>query len=273
MMRLSPPQPMRYSAASLALLVLAAATWGQAPSKFLASTNTPPASSTSDAPAIQPASAPPAIIVGFLGGFVRHDNAAHGGVQVAQYVRQTYPSGVYVNVFENHRGDDALHEVYRVLDADHDGALSLQEKRQARVILYGHSWGGSEAVNLARRLEREGVPVMLTIQIDSVRKAGEDDAVIPANVARAINFYQRDGGFIHGRSAIRAADPVHTQILGSFRYDYSAHPIACDGYPWFARLLENPHIEIECDPSLIHRVESLIRSELSPSLAPSSTGQ
>ena len=265
---------MRYSAAPLALLVLAATTHGQSsPSKFLASTNPPPASSTSDAPAIQPASAPPAIIVGFVGGFVRHDNAVHGGVQVAEYLRQTYPSGVYVSVFENHRGDDALLEIRQLLDADHDGTVSIQEKRQARVILYGHSWGGSEAVNLARRLEREGVPVMLTIQIDSVRKAGEDDAVIPANVARAINFYQRDGGFIRGRSTIRAADPAHTQILGSFRYDYSAHPIACKGYPWFARFLENPHIEIECDPNLINRVESLIRSELLPSLGPSSTGQ
>jgi hypothetical protein len=218
----------------------------------------PSALSSSSAFAANPA---PAIVVGFVGGFIRHDDAVHGGVQLAEHLRKAYPSGVYVNVFENHRGEKALAEIRRLLDTDHDGSLSAEEKSRARIVIYGHSWGGSETVNLARQLEREGIPVMLTIQVDSVRKPGEDDSVIPANVEQAVNFYQA-GGLVHGRRAIRAADAAHTQIIGSFRYDYAQHPIACDGYPWLARLLERPHIEIECDPQVMARIESLIRSEL-----------
>ena len=42
-------------------------------------------------------------------------------------------------------------------------------------MLYGESWGGSEIVTLARELEERGIPVLLTVQIDSVAKMGEND--------------------------------------------------------------------------------------------------
>jgi len=204
----------------------------------------------------------PAIVIGFVGGFIKHDNAAHGGVQLAEHLRKDYPSGVHVEVFENHRADQAYQEIVQLLDIDHDGTLSPEEKQDARIIIYGHSWGGSETVALARRLQNDGIPVLLTIQVDSVAKYGEDDSVIPPNVARAVNFYQLNG-YLHGRSEIRAADPAHTQVLGNIRFDYSAKPVECKGYPWFAQVLEKPHIEIECDPNVLSQIETLIRSSLS----------
>jgi pimeloyl-ACP methyl ester carboxylesterase len=204
---------------------------------------------------------PPAIVIGFLGGFIGHDNLVHGGVQLAARLRQDYPSGVYVRVFENHRGENAHAEVLRLLDTNHDGVLSDEEKRNARIIIYGHSWGGSEAVALARKLQRNGIPVLLTIQVDSVAKFGEEDSLIPSNVAQAANFYQPNG-LIHGRPQIRAADPSRTQIVGNYRFDYSSHPVRCAGYPWFAIAFEHSHIEIECDPDILNRLESLIRSRL-----------
>jgi hypothetical protein len=118
-------------------------------------------------------------------------------------------------------------------------------------------------VTLANQLNRDGVPVLLTVQVDSVEKSGEDDSVIPANVAQAVNFYQGDG-LIHGRPAIRAADPARTQILGNFRQDYAAKPSRCDAYPWWDRFLMKSHVEIECDPRVWKQVESLIRSKLPP---------
>jgi hypothetical protein len=212
----------------------------------------------------EPAKAAPQIIViGFVGGFVRHDDMVHSGVQLAAHLRQDYPSGVYVNTFENHQGEQARREVLRLLDTNHDGALSADEKRDARVMIYGHSWGASETVALANQLDRDGIPVLLTIQVDSVKKSGEDDSVIPANVAQAVNFYQADG-LLHGRAAIRAADPQRTQILGNFRQDYAAKPIRCNAYPWWDRLFMKSHIEIECDPQVWKQVESLIRSKLPP---------
>jgi hypothetical protein len=203
----------------------------------------------------------PAIVIGFVGGFIRHDNAAHGGVQLAERLRKAYPSGVYVGVFENHRAERAHEEILRLVDANHDGRLSVEEKQNARIIIYGHSWGGSETVALARQLQSDGIPVLLTIQVDSVAKPGEDDSLIPSNVARAVNFYQSNG-YLHGRSEIRAADPSRTQVIGNIRFDYSSNPVECKGYSWYSQIFEKPHIEIECDPNLLSRLEDLIRTNL-----------
>ncbi len=210
---------------------------------------------------LQTSPKPPAIVIGFVGGFIRHDNSVHGAVQLAARLRKEYPSGVYVNVYENRRGDVAREEILHLLDTNHDGKLSDTEKQDARIIIYGHSWGGSETVTLAKSLHADKIPVLLTIQVDSVAKPGENDSVIPPNVAQAVNFYQPNG-LIHGCSHIRAADPSRTQILGNFRFDYNAHPVHCMGYPWYATAFEFSHIEIECDPNVLNKVESLICSEL-----------
>src|SRR5215472_17333271 len=53
------------------------------------------------------ASVPPAAVIGFVGGFVKHDNAVHSEVQLAARLRQDYLSGVQVEVFENHRREKA----------------------------------------------------------------------------------------------------------------------------------------------------------------------
>ena len=216
---------------------------------------TPPATTPSVA------EAPPAIVIGFVGGFVRHDDTVHNEVQLAARLRQDFPSGVTAEIFENHRGKQAREEILRLLDSNHDGKLSAEEKQNARIIIYGHSWGASEAVNLARELEKEGVPVLLTILVDSISKGGRNDEIIPANVAQAANFYQADG-LLHGMEKIRSADPARTRIIGNFRSDYKAHPVRCAGYPWFSRTFMKTHIEIECDPTVWSQVDALIRSNL-----------
>ncbi|HTA24399.1 MAG TPA: hypothetical protein VK763_12760 [Terriglobales bacterium] len=207
----------------------------------------------------------PATVIGFVGGFVKPDAHVHSTVQLAERLRNLYPAGVYIKVFENHHGDQAYRELLRHLDSDNDGKLSPEEKRQARIIIFGHSWGASETVTLARKLEKDEIPVLLTIQVDSVSKGGENDALIPANVSQAVNYYQPHG-LVHGRPKIRAADPEQTEIVGNFRYDYSEKPISCDGYPWFNRFLIRPHTEIECDPKVWNQIETLIQSKLSPAV-------
>jgi hypothetical protein len=220
------------------------------------------ASSKSPATPAAISSAPPVIVIGFVGGFVRHDDRVHTEVQLVDRLREEYASGVYVQTFENHHGKEAYQEVLGLLDANRDGTLSPEEKQNARIIIFGHSWGASETVELARQLGKDGIPVLLTIQVDSVSKLGENDAVIPANVAQAVNFYQLDG-FLHGAPAIRAADPARTRILGNFRSDYKSKPLTCGQYPWWDRVFMKPHIQIECDPAVWSQVETLIRSNLS----------
>jgi hypothetical protein len=200
------------------------------------------------------------IVVGFVGGFVHHTDTIHQEVQLAKHLENDYRSSMDVRIFANHNGRGAHQAILQLLDTDHDGTLSAQEKMQARIVLYGHSWGASEAVAVARSLQQDGVPVLLTIQVDSVSKPGEDDRSIPPNVAQAINFYQLNG-LLHGKARIYATDPQRTQILGNFRFDYKTKQIDCDGYPWYARLFMRPHIEIESDPTVWNQVEALIRSK------------
>jgi len=202
------------------------------------------------------------VVVGFVGGFVRHDDRVHTEVQLMKRLREGYASGVYVQMFENHRGKEAHQAILRRLHGNRDGALSPEEKQNARIIIFGHSWGASETIELARQLEKDGIPVVLTIQVDSVSKRGENDAVIPPNVSQAINFYQLDG-MLHGQAQIRAADPARTRILGNFRSDYKTKPLSCGQYPWWDRIFMKSHIQIECDPAVWNQVESLIRSNLS----------
>ena len=208
------------------------------------------------------------IVIGFLGGYVRHDDSVHTTVQVAKSLRDAYPNAIHVATFENRRSDDAHNLIVSLLGAKSASALTAEQKRSAHIILYGHSWGACAVVALARQLKTEGIPVMLTVQVDSVSKAGRDDQTIPDNVRLAANFYQ-DKGFIRGQPKIIAADASRTTILGNYFYDYSAHPIACPEYPWYTRFFMRSHIEIECDQNVWHRVENLIREQLPASLATS----
>jgi pimeloyl-ACP methyl ester carboxylesterase len=207
-------------------------------------------------------SASPTIVLGFVGGFVSHNNRIHSTVQVVERLRTEYPAGTYVRAFENRRRGQAFKQILRQLDVNHDGVLSSGEKQNARIILFGHSWGASETVALARKLDTIGIPVLLTIQVDSIAKIGQNDQIIPPNVKEAVNFFQPNG-LLHGRRQIRAADPERTQILGNYRIDYKANPLSCASYPWFNRIFIKPHTQIECDPKVWSQVEALIDSRLS----------
>jgi hypothetical protein len=210
----------------------------------------------------EPAPPPSAIVVGFVGGFVRHNDEAHREVQLADELRRDYRPDVDVEVFANHAGQ-AHSRILSLLDEDGDGSLSGDEKSRARIVLYGHSWGASEVVATARALAKDSIPVLLTIQVDSVRKPGENDSLIPANVAEAVNFFQADG-WLHGRRKIEASDSARTRILGNFQSSYKTRKVNTESYPWYARLFMGPHIEIEADPVVWDRVELLIREKLGP---------
>jgi hypothetical protein len=205
------------------------------------------------------------IVIGFVGGFIAHDNPVHSEVQLAAHLRKEYPAGVVVETFESYRGERAQREILKRLDTNHDGTLALEEKQNARIIIYGHSWGGSESIYLARALEKQGIPVLLTLQVDSISRPGGDDTTIPANVAQAANFYQAHG-LLRGHHDIRAADPGRTRIIGNFLFDYAASPLKCSEYPWYDRIFVKPHTQIECDPAVWDQVESLIRSNLRPAM-------
>jgi hypothetical protein len=203
----------------------------------------------------------PALVVGFMGGFVRSDDLRHSEVQIAGQIQRTYGARVLVRMFENREKAQARRLVLEWLRSAEYERRTGQEKSDPPIILFGHSWGASAVVSLARELERRDIPISLTVQVDSVRKKGEDDSVIPPNVAEAINFYQPDG-MLHGRSTITAADPSRTHILGNFRFQYEKEPAACRSYPWYDRLLFKGHTAIECDPRVWSQIEAMIKVRL-----------
>jgi hypothetical protein len=220
-------------------------------------------SATATKPVASVAATNSAIVIGFVGGFVHRNDSRHAEVQLAEKLRTGYSGRVHVSIFENHRRDDAYNAVMKWLDSDGNGGISDSERQQARIILYGHSWGASAVVALARELQKQRIPVLLTIQVDSITKPGQDDRIIPPNVVRAVNFYQA-GGMLHGLPEIVPADPMRTEIIGDFRFDYKKQPGPCSTYPWFARHFLKGHTAIECDPNVWSRIETLIGEYLFP---------
>jgi hypothetical protein len=202
------------------------------------------------------------IVIGFVGGFVKHDDAKHAEVQFAAHLRERYASAVDVKIFGNHSGQEALCHVLSLLDTNRDGILSSIEREKARIIIFGHSWGATETVLLARALQQQHIPVLLTIQVDTIAKPGQGNTAIPPNVAHAVNFYQSNG-LLHGRSEILATDPERTNIIGNFHMTYKDHPVNLDKFPWYARVFTKPHLEIENDPRVWAEAASLINAELS----------
>jgi len=216
-----------------------------------------------DGSAIAHPETPSGIVVGFVGGFVRRNNLRHGPVQFAEYLRRSAPKDTYIQVFENRHRKTAYRTILSLLDRNHDGVLSDEEKAQAHIILFGQSWGACTAVLLARDLKRAGIPVLLTVQVDSVAKLWQNDRIIPDNVAEAVNFYQPHG-ILHGRREITAADPSKTQILGNYRFDYKKAPVDCPAPSWYDRVFTPSHAQSECDPHLWSQVEALVRLRLQP---------
>jgi len=202
------------------------------------------------------------IVVGFMGGNVHATNLVHREAQLIQSLQEGYSQSLHASIFANRDGATALKSIVKLLDVDQDGHLSDAEKSAARIVIFGHSWGASETVTLADRLNKLGIPVLLTIQVDSVRKKSQDDGRIPPNVQEAINFYQSEG-LLRGRSVIVAKDPDKTKILGNRESSYRENPVSCAGYPWYARAFMRRHIQIENDPAVWGQVEALILAKIS----------
>ena len=56
------------------------------------------------------------------------------------------------------------------------------------LVLVGHSQGGNNVVDIARELEKQSIPVELIVTIAPFLQEP-----VPANVVRAINYYQSPG--------------------------------------------------------------------------------
>ncbi len=199
------------------------------------------------------------LIVGFLGAWEEWDNPKRSVRKLALKLRDSQIPNVYVETADNHSRKTVRNFIREALDRDRDGKISPKEARQGQVICYGQSFGGAACVMLARELGQWGIPIRLTVQVDSI---GRRDHTIPANVRRAVNLYQNDPGPIRGRSEIKAADPSKTTILGNFRHFYLFRDIDMSDYPPLSRKIGLSHWKMDNDPLVWAEVEGFIRAEI-----------
>ena len=147
-----------------------------------------------------------AIVIGFVGGFVKSSDVRHPEVNFAALLRDRDPSVVHAAMFSNHDGKKARRRVLQLLDTDGDGALTKSHREGASDHHYLWTQLGSVNRHTGSGIRKGRYSRALSpIQLDSVRKPRQDDTTIADNVENAINFYQ-PRGLIHGRSVIRAAD-------------------------------------------------------------------
>ena len=195
------------------------------------------------------------LIIGFLGGWESWNNDKRGVRKLALKLRAMNFPAVHVETVENAKRRRAIELIFNALDRDRNGRLDRHEQVSARLILYGQSFGGAAVVKLARQLEEMGVPVLLTVQVDSV---GRGDKTIPSNVARAANLFQRNGSIIKGEREICPRDPSNTTIIGNFKFDYNRKKVNLSEVFWLEKLFLRAHTKMDHDPEVWSLVEKLI---------------
>ena len=203
------------------------------------------------------------LVVGFLGGRDSWDNTEVGVGRLALRLRDSGIGRLHVETVENKKRDLAVELVRNSFDRNTDGHIDSLERASIGLIVYGQSFGGAAVVKFARQMEELDVPILLTVQVDSV---GIGDGVIPPNVRSAANLFQRDGWIIRGELEIRAKDPTRTRILGNFRFSYKTRQVDLTGMSWFKKIGRVAHTKMDRDPEVWDQVEQLIHDAVEGAL-------
>jgi len=201
------------------------------------------------------------LILGFLGGFEPWDDESRGVRKLAIKIDAMKLPNVHVETLENRKRDLAIKLIQNTFDLDQNGFLDDWERNSARLILYGHSLGGAAVVEISHELKKMGIPILLTVQIDSVGLV-YDDHVIPSNVKRAANLFQNDGWILQGQDKIEPEDPSKTKVIANIRFDYRYKNVDMSSLSWERRLFSTPHVKMDADPEVWATVEQMILSEI-----------
>ncbi|MBL0159148.1 MAG: hypothetical protein IPP47_18845 [Bryobacterales bacterium] len=208
-----------------------------------------------------PAPMPPGslLVIGFLGAWEEWDNDKRSVRKLALHLRARHLPGVFIETAGNRDRGTVLKFIRQALDQNRNKKLDDAEKRSVSIICYGQSFGGAACVKLARELDKLGIALRLTVQVDSV---GRSDDWIPPNVARALNLYQHDPGPVWGEANIKAVDPAKTTILGNIRFFYFFRNVDMKDYPPLARRMGFAHWKMDNDPVVWKQVETMILADI-----------
>jgi hypothetical protein len=138
------------------------------------------------------------IIVAFTGGFQgggktidpNSKDAASAGRVIREAQKFAQENGIDLNTRVIASGATSSSSVSNAL-----GFIKENYTKGEKVIIYGYSYGGDFAVELAAELKKEGVEVDLLVTVDAsdgpLQNSTVDDE-ISDNVKTAVNFYQTD---------------------------------------------------------------------------------
>jgi len=105
----------------------------------------------------------------------------------------------------------------------HDLTPKIDER--TRIIVFGYSLGGPCALRFARTMQREGISIDLLVTVDT---KGFTKGIVPANVKKAANYYERwlypfFYPLYYGKRDIRAEEPASTDFLGNIQVQHAGH--------------------------------------------------
>jgi len=199
------------------------------------------------------------LIVGFLGGGKRSGDENRPAIQLAERLRALEIPAVYVETTGHDRYTQALKLIEAATRRDAKGRCPVQGCSNVQLLLYGRGEGGATLLRLARELKTLGLPVALTVQVDTI---GRSDGVIPSNVARAANLYDAGAAATPGGTRIRAEDPAKTQILANLLFSSDGKWVdipegVSPSLPSRAR-----SAQFDSDPQVWNRVQDYILVEM-----------
>lgn len=184
------------------------------------------------------------VLVAFTGGLLPYAHTGTGVAMLTQRINGMGDEGVATLLFGRSEWRLAAAEVVRLT---HSSPRSPGGLPRPLIVACGHSLGANAMGKFARLLGESGLEVSLAVYIDAF-SAGK--LKVPANVACAVNFYQRAGwrkGIpVRGQSGLVALQPARTTLLGSYVLKPRDKPPKARPQPW-RRLFMEPHYLLPYD--------------------------
>ncbi|HCM34218.1 DUF6443 domain-containing protein [Chryseobacterium sp.] len=133
-----------------------------------------------------------------------------------------------VGVFASGKGDVTKNDILASVQS------FRKQSPNGKLIMVGHSMGADNLIEMINEHSEVKVDLLFTLDIADDPLSGTDDDIIPSNVKTAVNYYNKNDGFLHsgiGGEDIEAKDPsktkvlnvpvssAHTQIDNKYRYN------------------------------------------------------
>lgn len=160
------------------------------------------------------------VFLSFVGALESPQNKWSGVVQIGGLLKGPQFADVCAKTYSPYVWTDGRDWLLSHFPS-HGGTLTAEELKEApRVVLVGHSMGGWAIISVARDLRARGIPVELTVQVDSV---GITDLTVPSNVRLAAIFHANDVLTPLTTKRLKLEDASRTQVVANVLVKHAGH--------------------------------------------------